>query len=191
MVGYTQEQTSKHGKYTREKVMAKSQRGFSLIELLIVVAILLILAAIAIPDLLKSKTAANQASAVGSLRMIVSAEVSYSSTFTIGYSSTLLDLDGPSGSATPTAAGLIDTVLGSGVKSAYNIYYVPCVNPPVPNDGTLAPGPCGTNPIQTYEVSGNPSAGSGFGNYYFTNPSGVIRQNTSAPAGLADPPVGG
>ena len=171
--------------------MAMSQRGFSLIELLIVVAILLILAAIAIPDLLKSKTAANQASAVGSLRLIVTAEVSYVATYTIGYSSTLIALDGTAVPSTSASAGLIDTVLASGVKSGYNIYYVPCVVPAVPNDGTLAPGPCGTTPIQNYEVSGNPSAGTGFGNYYFSDPSGVIRQNSSAPAGPADTPVGG
>ena len=189
MVGYTQVKALIYGQFEEEKVMAKSQRGFSLIELLIVVAILLILAAIAIPDLLKSKTAANQASAVGSLKMIVSAEVSYASTYTIGYSSTLVALDGTAIPSTSASAGLIDIVLASGVKSGYNIYYVPCVNPYVPNDGTLS-GACPA-PITLYEVSGNPSGGTGFGNYYYTDPSGVIRQNSSAPAGLADTPVGG
>ncbi len=171
--------------------MAISRRGFSLIELLIVVAIILIIAPIAIPDLLKSKSAANQASAVGSLRLIVSAEASYASTYTIGYSSTLAQLDGNAVPSTSASAGLIDSVLGSGVKSGYNLYYVPCVVPAVPNPGTLAPGPCGTAPITTYQVSANPSAGSGFGNYYFTDSSAVIRQNSTTPAGPADTPVGG
>ena len=91
--------------------MGKSGRGFSLIELLIVVAIILIIAAIAIPDLLKSRTAANQASAVGSLRMIVTSEVAYASTYTVGYSSTLVQLDGNVVPSNVNSAGLIDSVL--------------------------------------------------------------------------------
>jgi len=171
--------------------MRVSGRGFSLIELLIVVAIILIIAAIAIPDLLKSRTAANQTSAVGSIRMIVTSEVSYSTTYTLGYSSTLMQLDGISVPANSTSAGLIDSVLASGIKSGYNFYYVPCVTPAVPNNGTLAPGPCGGNPITIYEISANPSTGTGFGNYYFGDNSGVIRQNSSSPAGPADTPIGG
>jgi len=68
-------------------------RAFSLIELLIVVAIILIIAAIAIPDLLKSKQSANQASAVASLRTINSAEVTYASTYDTGYTFVLSVLD--------------------------------------------------------------------------------------------------
>jgi prepilin-type N-terminal cleavage/methylation domain-containing protein len=171
--------------------MRKSGRGFSLIELLIVVSIILIIAAIAIPDLLKSRTAANQASAVGSLRMIVTSEVSYASTYTIGYSSTLAQLDGNAIPSNSNSAGLIDSVLGSGTKSSYKFYYVPCLTPAVPNNGALAAGPCGGSPITIYQVSANPSGGLGFGNYYFEDSSAVIRQNSTAPAGPADTPIGG
>ena len=98
--------------------MKNKQKGFSLIELLIVVAIILIIAAIAIPNLLRSKMAANEASAVGSMRTLNTAAVTYSTTYG-GYPSALTKL-GPASPATSTSADLVDSVLAGGTKSGYS-----------------------------------------------------------------------
>src|ERR1700735_3700298 len=93
--------------------MDKAEKGFSLIELLIVVAIILIIAAIAIPNLLRSKMAANEASAVGSIRTINTAAIVYNSTYGNGFPANLTILTG-TGATSCTNAEVIDTVLGAG-----------------------------------------------------------------------------
>src|SRR5258707_7183597 len=107
--------------------MRNKQKGFSLIELLIVVAIILIIAAIAIPNLIRSKMAANEASAVASIRTVNTSEVVYSSTYNGPnvFSATLAALSdgGTSGNCTPgnvptsTFACLIDPALEAATVS--------------------------------------------------------------------------
>src|SRR5215472_1785459 len=103
--------------------MNQRTRGFSLIELLIVVAIILIIAAIAIPSLLQARIAANESSAVASLRTINTAMITYNSTYpSQGYAATLATLGPDANPCTPssTNACLIDSSLAGGWKSGYN-----------------------------------------------------------------------
>ena len=146
------------------------QKGFSLIELLIVVAIILIIAAIAIPNLLRSRIAANESSAVGSIRTLNTAEVTYASTYPdLGFTCTLSNLGPTAGSsATSTAAGLIDGVLASGVKSGYSFVLTSCT----------AAGSTGIN--VTYVSQGSPVALGQTGQRAFcSDQSGVIKYNAA------------
>ena len=160
--------------------MRKDPRGFSLIELLVVVAIILIIAAIAIPNFLRSRIAANQASAIESMRTITTAEVTYSTTYGAGFSTNLTVLGPPASGqgVTSTAAGLLDNVLAAGFKSGYSFFYTP---------GQYN---AGTNQYYGYSVAGNPSTfGQTGGVYYFTDQSGVIRANSTTLANSIDSAV--
>jgi type IV pilus assembly protein PilA len=96
----------------------KSNSGFSLIELLIVIAIILIIAAIAIPNLIRSKLSANESSAAGSGRTINTAQVAYAAAHPkTGFACDLASLG---------AAGFIDNVLSNGNKSGYIFAMVDC-----------------------------------------------------------------
>src|SRR5712664_1457122 len=165
--------------------MRNKQKGFSLIELLIVVAIILIIAAIAIPNLIRSKMAANEASAVASIRTINTSEVVYSSTYIVPK---VFSLDLPSlgdnlapanclPTAVPTSAAacLIDPALEKATTAL------------TPKSGYYFTYAQGTG---TYTILADPSALNSTGvRSFFSDQSVVIRAKSPGPAGAGDPPI--
>ena len=148
----------------------RKAKGFSLIELLIVVAIILIIAAIAIPNLLRSRLAANEASAIASIRTISTAETTYATTYpSIGYTCALSEL-GPPASGDPTsssAGGILDAVLATGVKAGY----------------TFSLGNCTGAPVSTYNSAAVPLTVGATGTRAFcSDVSGIIWQSNDGTA---------
>jgi type IV pilus assembly protein PilA len=149
-------------------------KGFSLIELLIVVAIILIIAAIAIPNLLRSKMAANQAAAVATLRNINNSQATYISTFgQVGYADTFVKL-GPGLPCDSTHACLVDEVIG-------------CAAQPCPKSGYtyFLASTSAAPPIADYRTTATPIswASSGLENYCSMG-DGVLRKELAPVAKL-------
>ncbi len=160
----------------------RKQKGFSLIELLIVVAIILIIAAIAIPNLLRSRIAANEASAVGSLRTFNTAEVTYNSTYpTVGFSASAATLGNAGAAGACVAAQATACLIDPALEAAFN---------GIAKSGyvfTYTPG--AEVPCASYTVTGQANAqGTSGVRAFFTDASGVIRFKADGPpATVADP----
>jgi type IV pilus assembly protein PilA len=145
-------------------MVRRNQDGFSLIELLIVVAIILIIAAIAIPNLLRSRMAANEASAVSAVRAITTAEHAYFQAYPdVGFTCTISNL-GPPANGQPystTGAGILDAVVATGTKSGYSFGLSNCT---------------GTVVISSYTSVAQPVVVGGTGQRAFcSDASGVMR----------------
>ena len=155
------------------RVRRHTTKGFSLIELLIVVAVILIIAGIAIPNLLRSRMAANEASAVATLRTLNTSAASY--TFTYGFFQTNLANLGPAATPSSAAADLVDSVLGSdpATKSGYTFVYTATGTPPT-----------------SYTLVATPmSSGSTGLRGFFTDQGRVIRSDISGAATSSSTPL--
>lgn len=145
------------------------ERGFSLIELLITVAIILVVAALSIPSLLNSRIAADEAGAVAALRMLNSAQITYNSSYpSIGFASSLSNLGGSNCSPpSSTGACLIDTTLAAGIKSGYSF--------------ALPPSSLSGTPASSYQFIASPALSGYSGVRYFCSyADAVVRVSQTA-----------
>jgi prepilin-type N-terminal cleavage/methylation domain-containing protein len=151
--------------------------GFTLIELLIVVAVIMVIAGIAIPNFIRSKMRANEAGAVANLRTISTASVVYNTTYGVGFAPSLPALGGNPATPSATQAGLIDAVLSAGVKSGYTFTYA-----------VVATDASGN--AQAYSVTADPiTPGTTGDRHFYTDQTSIIRENLTTTAGPSDSPI--
>jgi type IV pilus assembly protein PilA len=155
--------------------MRNRKNGFSLIELLVVVAIIMVIVAMAIPNVLRTRMTANETSAVSSLSTLNSACITYLTIYG-SYPPSLTAL-GPGSAAGATSADLIDSLLASGTKAGYNFLYSVGQKDANGNVGAYAITAQPTSPGTTGQRS------------FFTDQSGAIRGNTAGPADVTSTPI--
>ncbi len=157
----------------------RRSKGFSLIELLIVVTIILIIAAIAIPKLLTVKQLANSTAAVANTRSINNALTAYSTQYpAVGYPAALGALSGTGNAPSSTSALLVDTLLTGATSAA------------TPKQGYYFTYTAGTGtPSTTYTLLSTPTTNAGTRNF-FSDQSGEIHYNDTAAASASDPLIG-
>jgi type IV pilus assembly protein PilA len=152
---------------------AKGHRGFSLIELLIVVAIILVIAAMALTSLMKARIAANEAAAVNSMKTLNTGNVAYAAECpSVGYANSLADL-GPGPGGCVGGANITDPILGvaAPARSGYTFSYLP-----------IAVGALNTS----YTLTGDPqNPGVSGTRHFYSDQTGVIHYALAGPATAA------
>ena len=162
---------------------------------LLIVPIMLIVGAIAVPNLLRARQAANESSTVGALRTINTANVTYAYTYNNSFAPNLGALDGQeAGSATCDHAGFIDGLLATGVKNGYTFRYVPLADGGtelnLENRAAVPPEGCGEAGVPHYKVTADPVRRGQTGmRSFYTDDTGVIRWSMEGPATADSPPL--
>jgi type IV pilus assembly protein PilA len=156
---------------------SKGSAGFTLIELLIVIAVIMVIAGIAIPNFIRSKMRANEASAVANVRTVTTASVVYNTTYGVGFAPSLVALGGNPATPSTTQAGLIDSVLSAGVKSGYIFTYQ-----------VIASDAAGN--VQAYSINADPiTPGTSGDRHFYSDQTSIIRENLTTTAGASDSPL--